>query len=202
MRRPTLVIAVAVLLVSVGVAVGAATVQRFTDVPEDHWAVGYMEWADDAGIITANTDGAFRPGEKVSRAQLASYLYKFERYLDRFDSLTIADLSDFYKITYSVGDDGEAYYTSTGFDEVYTYGEVYDLVVDLCETLGDTPANAPIRETQNVIADWIRGIEWEQAATDYDKWRVLYYGYRALCPEYESLYDAWVDGGWPPLDFG
>lgn len=201
MRRRTAIIVSAVLSLVVGVAAGAATVQRFSDVPEDHWATTYMEWADDAGIITANADGAFRPNETVTRAQLASYFYKFEGYLDRYDSLTIAEIGDFYDIVYSTGSDGTVYSTSIGFDEAYTYEEVYDLVSDLCETLGDTPASASLRDTQNVIPNWIEGTTWKRA-TDNDKWRVVFYGHWALCSEYNSIYEVWSDADWPPLDFG
>ena len=195
------VIAIALSLVAVGVAAGAAVTARFTDVPEDHWATTYMEWADDHGIITANGDGAFRPNEKVSRAQLASYLFKFERYLyeTSTDSMTIAQALDLLDIV-STTVDGETYGTSIGFDEANTYKGLYGLVLDLCATMGGTPANASLRETQNVIADWIEATEWK-SATDNDKWRVVFYGHWALCSEYNSIYDVWADADWPPLDF-
>lgn len=201
MRRLAIA-AIALALVSVGVAVGAVTTARFTDVPEDHWAVSYMEWADQAGIITANEDGEFRPSEKVSRAQLASYFYKYDRYHNE-KGLSIAENDAIQDILWSPSfSDPERYVgTSAAFDRAYSYGELIELTMDLCEALGDTPANASLRDTQDVISNWLTSVDWKQGVTDVDRWRVVWYGHQAICSEYRSIYDVWENAGWPPLDF-
>lgn len=47
----------------------------FTDVPDDHPAFVPISWMRDSGIDTGRADGTYRPDEKVSRAQMAQYLY-------------------------------------------------------------------------------------------------------------------------------
>ena len=38
---------------------------EFTDVPRDHWATGYINFASSTGIINGDGDGKFRPGDQV-----------------------------------------------------------------------------------------------------------------------------------------
>lgn len=201
MRRRLTAIIAAISLLAVGIAAGAATTARFSDVPEDHWAAEAIEWATGNGIMRERGDGTvFEPGKPVTRAKLAQILYRYDQHLSS-DNLTIAESTDFYDIFTSYDAEGVRYGTSLGFDLSHTYEEVIVLIRDLCETLGNTPANASLRETQNVIPNWIEATTWGQA-TDYDKWRVIAWGQRALCLEYESIYEAWADAGWSPLDFG
>ena len=47
----------------------------FSDVPADYWAYGYIETAASHGVIGGYTDGSFRPGTDVTRAQLAKMLF-------------------------------------------------------------------------------------------------------------------------------
>lgn len=46
-------------------------VAKFSDVPKDHWASGHIAAAQEAGIINGYKDGSFKPGEKITRAQIA-----------------------------------------------------------------------------------------------------------------------------------
>lgn len=48
--------------------------QPFTDVPEDHWAIGYISWAKDAGLVSGYGDGSFGPDDPVTRAQAAKII--------------------------------------------------------------------------------------------------------------------------------
>ena len=75
-RRGT--IALAALMLLVGLAAGAAT-SRFTDVPEDHYAAEAIEWAVDAGLVSGKGDGRFDPDGKLSRAHLVTILYRYHR---------------------------------------------------------------------------------------------------------------------------
>ncbi len=50
------------------------TYPTFADVPPDHWAYGYIETAAGRGVIGGYSDGTFRPGNPVTRAQLSKML--------------------------------------------------------------------------------------------------------------------------------
>ena len=201
MRRATQLASIITASLVVGVAAGAATTARFADVPDDHWASDAIEWVTDAGIMRGRGENGdlFEPDKPVSRAKLAQILHRLDRHYES-QVLTIAQEADIDEIVW-VEVDGEWYGTSNGFDTSYSWYEVIRLVRDLCTTMGSTPANMALSEVPNVIGDWIEGTEWKRAATDDDKWRVVFYGYWALCPEYASVYDAWSDADWPPLDF-
>lgn len=207
MRPATLAAVIAASLI-IGVAAGAATTVRFSDVPEDHWASEAIEWVTDAGIMRARGDNGtvFEPDKPVTRAKLAQILWRLDLHYQNLanqnlaNDMTIAQSDIFFDIIWRIDDDGNEWSTSLGFDETHTLYEVEVLVRDLCETMGSTPANATLAEVQDVIPNWIEATEWKKA-TDEDKWRVVFYGHWSLCNEYESVYDAWSDADWPPLDF-
>ena len=50
--------------------------QTFTDVPGSHWASVYIEKAADMGMIRGYSDGSFRPGNQVTRAQFVTMLWR------------------------------------------------------------------------------------------------------------------------------
>lgn len=60
---------------------------RFTDVPADRWYADAVEWAAEAGIVTGNADGAFRPDDAVTREQIAAILYRYADSPDAAGSL-------------------------------------------------------------------------------------------------------------------
>lgn len=78
MRRST-IIASAILLLAVGVAAGATTATRFSDVSDDYYAADAIEWAADAGIIVGKGDGTFDPTGKLNRAQMVTILYRYHQ---------------------------------------------------------------------------------------------------------------------------
>ena len=48
----------------------------FTDVPSDHWAVGYIGAMKDKSVITGYEDGTFGLGKKITRAEVVTILNK------------------------------------------------------------------------------------------------------------------------------
>jgi endo-1,4-beta-xylanase len=46
----------------------------FADAPPDHWATHAIELCVDAAIVSGHDDGAYRPGESVTRDQMAVYI--------------------------------------------------------------------------------------------------------------------------------
>lgn len=55
----------------------------FSDVPESHWASGYIDAAYQAGIVNGNDDGAFRPDDKVTYGDVAKMLTTLSGYGER-----------------------------------------------------------------------------------------------------------------------
>ncbi|HYF93384.1 MAG TPA: S-layer homology domain-containing protein [Symbiobacteriaceae bacterium] len=49
---------------------------RFEDIPNWHWAKGYIESLSEIGAVEGYPDGRFGPGDEVSRAQLAVILVR------------------------------------------------------------------------------------------------------------------------------
>ncbi len=46
----------------------------FSDVPSEYWASGYIDFANQNGIINGNGDGTFAPEEKVTNEQMVKML--------------------------------------------------------------------------------------------------------------------------------
>jgi PKD repeat protein len=46
----------------------------FPDVPTGNWALKYVEFAADQGVVTGYEDGTYHPTEQVNRAQMAVYI--------------------------------------------------------------------------------------------------------------------------------
>ena len=46
----------------------------FADVPSDHWAYEYIEYAAEHGVVQGYDDGYYRPQRQVSRDQMAVYV--------------------------------------------------------------------------------------------------------------------------------
>ena len=56
-----------------GVPINPAQVS-FPDVPANHWAHRYIEYAHDQGIVQGYPDGSYQPALTVDRGQMAAYL--------------------------------------------------------------------------------------------------------------------------------
>ena len=56
-----------------GVPTGPATA-TFTDVPTDHWAFKYVEYAVEAGVVGGYGNGTYRPVLIVDRGQMAVFV--------------------------------------------------------------------------------------------------------------------------------
>lgn len=50
------------------------TGRQFEDVPQTHWAAGYIQAAADAGMISGYLDGTFRPDQYITRAEAVTVL--------------------------------------------------------------------------------------------------------------------------------
>jgi hypothetical protein len=46
----------------------------FSDVPPDHWAYRYVEYAVDRGVVLGFEDGTYRPSLEVDRGQMAAFV--------------------------------------------------------------------------------------------------------------------------------
>ena len=55
-----------------GDGVGQAATSPYPDVPRSHWASGYVEAAVNRGLVTAFSDGTFRPNQEIKLAEAAS----------------------------------------------------------------------------------------------------------------------------------
>lgn len=55
-----------------GDGVGQAAASPYPDVPRSHWASGYVEAAVSRGLVTAFSDGTFRPDRETTLAEAAS----------------------------------------------------------------------------------------------------------------------------------
>ena len=55
-------------------------VHGFTDVPADQWYSEGVAWAASAGIVLGYGDGTYRPGNPVTREQLAAILNRYAEY--------------------------------------------------------------------------------------------------------------------------
>jgi hypothetical protein len=66
----------------------------FSDVPEDHPFFAEIEWMAAEDITTGYRDGTFRPGDTLTRVQVAAFLYRFTGlpYTPRADGQTFSDV--------------------------------------------------------------------------------------------------------------
>jgi hypothetical protein len=64
--------------VAAGLDAALAMPQVFPDVPADHPYFGYISWLAASGVITAYTDGTFRPDGAVTRGAMALILHHFQ----------------------------------------------------------------------------------------------------------------------------
>lgn len=66
----------------------------FSDVPKGCWAVNYIGYMQQFGIITGYSDGSFRPDAPVTRAEFAAIASRFEKLTE--GSKSFADVPDTY----------------------------------------------------------------------------------------------------------
>ena len=52
----------------------------FSDVKESDWYAKAVSWAESLGIVNGYEDGTFRPGDPITREQLAAILYRYAQY--------------------------------------------------------------------------------------------------------------------------
>ena len=66
----------------------------FSDVAAGSYCEKAVKWAAATGITTGGNDGLFRPNDSITREQLATFLYRYNRHKGYF-TLAFADLSTF-----------------------------------------------------------------------------------------------------------
>ncbi len=62
----------------------------FPDVPADHWAYDYVEYAAAHGVVAGYGDGAYRPGDEVDRAEMAVYIARSRGWVGIDDDMSTA----------------------------------------------------------------------------------------------------------------
>ena len=87
---------------------------RFTDVPANHWARGFIEALAERNIIAGFLDNSFRPDEPVTRAQFAAMVRKAFNQSARRPAVAFVDVPADYWATPAIE---EAY--TTGFMSGY-----------------------------------------------------------------------------------
>lgn len=78
----------------------AAGTSRFSDVGAGAYYAAAVSWASDRGIVNGYGDGTFRPGNPITREQMAAFLYRYAVYKGR-------DVSDQVNLS-AFADGGEA----------------------------------------------------------------------------------------------
>ncbi len=67
---------------------------QFSDVASGAYYAAAVSWASANGIVNGYSDGTFRPGNLITREQMAAFLYRYASYKGR-DVSRRADLDDF-----------------------------------------------------------------------------------------------------------
>ena len=49
----------------------------FKDVPKDMWCFSAVTWGQEKGLLKGYNDGGFRPGESITREQLAAIIWRY-----------------------------------------------------------------------------------------------------------------------------
>ena len=78
--KKVIAIAVSIAVLATASFAGAQVVQqRFSDVPENHWAYDSVEWAASSGITKGTGDGKFSPKRTLTRAEIVTFLERYNR---------------------------------------------------------------------------------------------------------------------------
>ena len=68
----------------------------FPDVPDDYWAMEFIDALSARGLLSGFPDGTFRPDKPVTRAELAAQIAKVFPLEDRGNALDFSDLPENY----------------------------------------------------------------------------------------------------------
>ena len=83
------------LVLAAGWNVVTPATPSFNDVSSNYWAYGYIETAVSHGVISGYGDGSFRPGNPVTRGQVAKMIF-----IARGWTLELAHLHQFHRRTH------------------------------------------------------------------------------------------------------
>lgn len=87
-KRTLLVIAAAVVVLSVAGTVAAQSALRFSDVPADHPDFAAINWAAEVGVTAGYGDGTFRPEQPLSLRHATVFLTRY------YEEVLGADVSE------------------------------------------------------------------------------------------------------------
>ncbi|MNH95100.1 Cellulosome-anchoring protein precursor [compost metagenome] len=57
----------------------SSVVQKFNDVPDNHWSANAIYQVQDAGLLSGYPDGSFKPDAPITRAELAAIIAKINK---------------------------------------------------------------------------------------------------------------------------
>lgn len=92
MKKVISLILIAAMAFTIVPAVTAQSQTTFTDVPSTHWAASAIAEAVQAGYVSGYPDGTFRPGETISRAEVAAMLSRVTKLVPENESDAFVDL--------------------------------------------------------------------------------------------------------------
>lgn len=72
----------------------AAPAAEFTDVPGNSWYTAAVNWAASVGVVVGYPDGSFQPEKHISRAEMATIMFRYSTYQEE-DMSAMGDLSVF-----------------------------------------------------------------------------------------------------------
>ncbi|WP_171056385.1 cadherin-like beta sandwich domain-containing protein [Paenibacillus sinopodophylli] len=81
------------LLATTAVAENGSEAQKFTDVPANHWAAEAITLLKNHGIMNGDEQGKFRPGDGVTRAELAAITARWNKLAPTNGDSVFKDLS-------------------------------------------------------------------------------------------------------------
>jgi len=106
-KRTSLVVVVAVVVLSIAGTVTAQSTQRFSDVTPEHPDFAAINWAAEVGVTAGYGDGTFRPSEPLSLRHATVFLNRY------YDEILGADVSedftrsDMMRVLYEMAGGGE-----------------------------------------------------------------------------------------------
>lgn len=80
MKKTIIAAVVAALVLAGGIAVAQQEIQKFSDVPDNHWAAPAIQFMQKARIMRGQAAGMFAPDKPATRAEIAQMLYAYHNW--------------------------------------------------------------------------------------------------------------------------
>lgn len=94
MKRKFFIVFFVILLLNAFIYVVNASEIKFSDVPDNHWAITSIEHLYDKGTLSGYKDGTFKPNNMITRAEAAKILMSTFRNSEVSDYATIDVAND------------------------------------------------------------------------------------------------------------